>query len=214
MPRIRNIKDLVFYRPDKEKKYKHISSLFGDQIKWELIQTHWKDMLQVVLSIKAGKILPSTLLRKLGNYSRNNRLYLAFRELGRVTRTMFLLNYISDSELRRFINAQTNKSESFNGFYKWFKFGGEVLQENNPEEQEKLIKYGQLVANAICFQNVADLTKIISDLIEEGFDITPEALELLSPYLTAHIKRFGDYVIDLSKMPPLLKLELAISKKD
>jgi len=34
-------------------------------------------------------------LRKLGNYSRKNRLYQAFRELGRVVRTVFLLQSLS-----------------------------------------------------------------------------------------------------------------------
>jgi TnpA family transposase len=47
-------------------------------------------MLRVVLSIKAGRITASTILRKLGTYSRKNRLYQAFRELGRVVRTAFL----------------------------------------------------------------------------------------------------------------------------
>ena len=41
---------------------------------------HWQDLMQVVLSIKNGKISSSTLLRKLNNYSRKNRLYQAFRE--------------------------------------------------------------------------------------------------------------------------------------
>ncbi|WP_193198007.1 Tn3 family transposase [Nostoc sp. MG11] len=30
---------------------------------------HWYDMMQVVLSIKAGKVMPSTLLRKLSSYT-------------------------------------------------------------------------------------------------------------------------------------------------
>jgi TnpA family transposase len=125
--------------------------------------------MQVVLSIKAGKILPSTLLRKLGNYSRRNRLYWAYRELGRTVRTIFLLKYISDKELREEIQANTNKVESFNGFAKWLNFGGEILQENDPEEQEKLIKYNNLVANALIFRNVIDQTRIIKKLIDEGF---------------------------------------------
>lgn len=70
MPRIRNWKDLKFYRADKDTKYHHIDQLFSDTVDWDLIETHWQDLLQVVLSIKAGKILPSTLLRKLSNYSR------------------------------------------------------------------------------------------------------------------------------------------------
>ena len=210
-PRIRNVKDLVFYRPEKKKKYKHIDSLFGDAIDWGLIENHWKDLMQVVLSIKAGKILPSTLLRKLGNYSRRNRLYLAYRELGRVVRTIFLLKYISDKELREEIHANTNKVESFNGFAKWLNFGGEILQENDPEEQEKLIKYNNLVANALIFQNVIDQTRIVKNLIGQGFTVKAEDLATLSPYLTAHVKRFGDYVVDLSQIPPALDVEFTFS---
>lgn len=210
-PRIRNIKDLVFYRPDKKKKYKHIDALFKESIDWDLIETHWQDLMQVVLSIRAGKILPSTLLRKLGNYSRKNRLYLAYRELGRVVRTNFLLKYISDKTFREEINAHTNKVEAFHGFAKWLNFGGEVLQENDPEEQEKLIKYNNLVANSLIFQNVIDQTRIIKNLMFDGFEVKSEDLKILSPYLTAHIKRFGDYVVDLSEIPPPLDVEYTFS---
>lgn len=210
-PRIRNVKDLIFYRAEKGKKFKHIDALFNETIDWDLLETHWKDLMQVVLSIKVGKILPSTLLRKLGNYSRRNRLYFAFRELGRVVRTIFLLKYISDKGFREEINANTNKVEAYNGFSKWLNFGGEILQENDPEEQEKLIKYNTLVANALIFQNVIDQTRIIQSLKLEGFEVKAEDLKILSPYLTAHIKRFGDYVVDLTDVPPPLDIEYTFS---
>jgi TnpA family transposase len=58
------------------------------------------------------------LLRKLGNYSRKNRLYQAFRELGRVVRTVFLLEYLSDPQMRQSITERTNKVEAYNGFAK------------------------------------------------------------------------------------------------
>lgn len=211
-PRIRNIKDLVFYRPDKKRKYKHIDNLFGDPVDWELIETHWQDLMRVVLSIKAGKVLPSTLLRKLSNYSRRNRLYQAYRELGRVIRTIYLLKYISDPDMREEIHAQTNKVESFNGFVKWFYFGGEAtIWENDPEEHEKAVKYNTLIADAVIFQNVIDQTRIIESLMKDGFQITAEDLKTLSPYLTKHIKRFGDYIIDLSQIPPPLEIEYTFS---
>jgi TnpA family transposase len=119
MPRIRNWKDLRLFRPSREARYQHIDQLFSEEIDWDLIATHLPDMLRVVLSIKAGKISPSTILRKLTHASRKNKLYFAFRELGRVVRTGFLLNFISDAELRSVIQAATNKSESFNNFIKW-----------------------------------------------------------------------------------------------
>ncbi|MCU7934085.1 MAG: transposase [Candidatus Thiodiazotropha sp. (ex Dulcina madagascariensis)] len=47
-----------------------------------LIEKHFNDMLRVAVSIKLGKISPSMILRRLGTYSRKNKLYFAFRELG------------------------------------------------------------------------------------------------------------------------------------
>lgn len=213
MPRIRNWKDLIFYRPDKESKYQHIDALFTDNIDWKLIELHWRDLMQTVLSIRAGKISSVTLLRKLGNESRKNRLYQAFRELGRVVRTVFLLQYLSDPEMRKQITEMTNKVEAYNGFAQWLFFGGEgIIAENDPEEQEKIIKYNDLVANAVIFQNVVDISHVLQQLITEGYPVKREDVAALSPYLTRHIKRFGDYFIDLSAPPqPLSESALLLS---
>ncbi len=202
MPRIRNWKDLKFFRPDKHTQYKHIDPLFKDVIDWRLIETHWKDLFQVVVSIKMGKILPSTLLRKLSSNSKKNRLYQAFQELGRGIRTIFLLQYISDMKLREQITASTNKVEAYNGFSKWLFFGSDgIITENDPIEQEKRIKYNELITNSVIFQNVVDITTILWQLKNEGYRFSRQALERISPYITKHIKRFGDYVIDLQKIP-------------
>ena len=205
MPRIRNWQDFIFYRPDKETVYQHIDSLFKDSINWELLRTHWTDLMQVVLSIYTGKISSAAICRKLGNYSRKNRLYKAFRELGRVIRTIFLLEYISDGKLRRQITAATNKVEAYHGFSKWFFFGGDsLINSNDREEMEKRIKYNDLVANAVIFQNVVDLTEVFQQLQTEGYFLDKEDVSALSPYLTSHIKRFGDYFLDLTQTPPQL----------
>lgn len=212
MPRIRNWHDYRFYRAHDDDKYEHIDALFKETVDWEMIQTHWKDLMQVVLSIKSGKIAASTLLRKLGNYSRKNRLYQAFRMLGAAVRTIFLLQYISDQELRELITASTNKVESYNGYAKFFFFGGEgVIADNDPLEQEKAIKYNDLVANAVIFYNVVEQTRIIRKLIKEGWKISREDLSVLSPYVTSHVKRFGDYLIDAEVIPEPYDGELPLA---
>jgi TnpA family transposase len=116
MPRIRNWKNLNLCRPSSNHRYVHIDSLFSTQADLNLIETMLPDMLRVALSIKAGTVMPSTILRRLTTYSRKNKLYFAFRELGRVVRTIFLLKYISSIELRQMIQRATNKSEAFNKF--------------------------------------------------------------------------------------------------
>src|SRR4051812_20463253 len=125
-------------------------NIFSGAIDWDLIAMHYPDMLRVVMSIKAGKITPSTILNKLGAYSRKNKLYQAFLVLGRVIRTMFLLKYLGHEVLRSTIQAATNKSEAFNGFTKWLFFGGQgIIAENDREKQRNIIKYNHLVANCL-----------------------------------------------------------------
>jgi len=98
-------------------------------------------------------------------YSRKNRLYRAFCELGRVIRTGFLLRYISDTQLRSTIQGATNKSEPLNRFLKWTFFGGEgVIAENSRDEQRKTIKYNHLIANCLIFHNLCSLTQLVYNL--------------------------------------------------
>jgi TnpA family transposase len=203
MPRIRNWKDLRFFRPSKDAKYRHIDALFSDTIDWQLIQDHWPDLLQVALSVKARTISSAQLLRRLGSYSRRNRLYQAFRELGRVVRTVFLLEYLSNAELREQITATTNKVETYNGFAKWLNFGGQgVIDTADPVEQEKHLKYDHLVANAAAVQNVIDLTRAIRELQADGYIVRRDDLAQLSPYQTRRLKRFGDYTLSMSSPDP------------
>ena len=125
MPTMRNWNDVTFYKVDEKDSYQHIDELFTDTIDWELIKTHWKDLMQVVISINQGKVLPSMLLQKLGTNSRKNKLYKAFRELGRVIRTTFLLEYVNSEEmrvLRRFVCKHTlrKKTNMFSNIHKKF----------------------------------------------------------------------------------------------
>lgn len=202
MPRIRNWQDLKFFRSNKQEKYENIDSLFSEEIDWELIKTHWRDLLQVVLSIRQGKISSSFLLRKLTNYSRKNRLYQALQELGRVIRTQFLMEYLSNSKLREVITASTNKVESYNALSDWIRFGSRVIvASNDPDEMEKAIKYNALLANCLVLHNIIDYSAVIYQLKQEDHEITKEDASRISPYMTEHLKRFGDFIIDLEKLP-------------
>jgi TnpA family transposase len=198
---MRSWADVVFYRPDNSVRYQHIDTMFSSKIDWALITKHWPDMMQVALSIQAGRVMPSMLLRKLGTYSRKNRLYRAFSELGRVERTLFLLRYLSDPDIRLSIRAETTKVEAYNDFLDWVSFGGPVIKSGDPVEQEKQLKYASLVANTIMLSNVTDLTAVLSSMAADGIAVTPDLVARLSPYTREHVRRFGQYVLDMNDLP-------------
>ena len=71
-----------------------------------------------------------------------------------------------------------------------------VLADNDPAEQEKLIKFNTLLANPVIFCNALDIRDAVRGLVAEGWAITAGQLGALSPYLRAHISRFGSYATD------------------
>ncbi|WP_330351017.1 Tn3 family transposase [Streptomyces sp. NBC_00582] len=83
------------------------------------------------MSVREGAIYSSTLLKRLRSGSHKNSTYTAFREVGRVTRTVRLLRCLSDAPLHRRVTAATNKVESFNRFSQWVGLGNQgVLAEH------------------------------------------------------------------------------------
>ncbi|MQT04235.1 hypothetical protein FF041_29945 [Streptomyces jumonjinensis] len=84
--------------------------------------------------------------------------------------------------------------ESFNRFSRWIGFGNRgVIADNDPIEQEKAMKFDALLTNAVIFHNALGIAEIVRQLLEEGWEIDPEDLAHISPYLTEHINRFGEY---------------------
>ncbi|NEV64364.1 Tn3 family transposase, partial [Thiorhodococcus minor] len=89
-------------------------------------------------------------------------------------------------------------------FLDWIGFGGPILKSGDPIEQLKQVKYMDLVANAVMLNNVADMTEVISGIIDEGLPVTPELVSRLSPCTRDHIRRFGQYALDMDEHPAAL----------
>ena len=174
LPRIRNWKNLKLYRPRANARYRHLDSLFRETVDWKLLRRHWKDWMQLVLSVQAGRIPASTLIRQLSHRSDVNTLSRFAEQLGNVDRTIFLLEWISNQPMRQEVTAMTNKVEGYHSFSKWLRFGGEVVAENDPDEQQKYLRYNDLLASAVILQNVIDMSQIIAELRREGWTITEE----------------------------------------
>jgi TnpA family transposase len=207
LPRIRNFQDLTFHRPDPQVRYRHIDALFSADprtcIDWQLIESGWKDLMQVGLSVREGTVSSVTLLRRLNNHSHKNQIYRVFREVGRAVRTIVLLRYLSDPLLREQITRATNKAEAYNGYTKWLHFGGDgYLRSRDPELQEKAVKFLDLMANSIIFSTTVDMTDTLRQMAAQGRELSPDDIAALSPHRRDNVLRFGDYDTATLHIPP------------
>jgi TnpA family transposase len=113
-PRIRDLKDKNLYVPGDAKAYPTLAGLVGGSINEKLIRAHWAEILRLAASIRQGTVTASLVLRKLGSYPRQNGLAVALRELGRIERTLFTLDWLQNMELRRRVQVGLNKGEAKN----------------------------------------------------------------------------------------------------
>ena len=98
----------------------------------------------------------------------------------------------------------------FHGFSAWLRFGGEAIGRNDPDYQEKIIKFNELLANCRIYSNACDITAAANALAGDGHPIDTDDLATISPYITHTIRRFGDWVLDLSPLAavPVTTLDL------
>ena len=159
------------------------------------IRAHWDDILRLATSIKQGTVTASLMLRKLGSYPRQNGLALALRELGRIERTLFLLNWLQDVGLRRRVQVGLNKGEARNALARavFFNRLGEI-RDRGFEQQRYRASGLNLVTAAIVLWNTVYLERVTQALSTPEKPLDAALLPYLSPLGWEHINLTGDYL--------------------
>ncbi|WP_157062289.1 Tn3 family transposase, partial [Pseudomonas tremae] len=126
--RIRDLPSKRLYVFNPAETPKDLRKLVGGKIREELIVANWPDLFRCAATMTAGKIKPSQLLRKLASYPRQNDLAVALREVGRVERTLFIIEWILDTDMQRRAQIGLNKGEAHHALKNALRIGrqGEI----------------------------------------------------------------------------------------
>ncbi len=206
-PRMRDLPDKKMFTLGAIPADSPIAPLLGDKINLKLIEENWDAILRLASSIRTGTVTASLMLQKLANYPRQNRLALALRELGRIERTLFTLEWLQSPELRRRVTVGLNKGEAKHTLKRavFFNRLGEV-RDRSYEDQFYRASGLNLVIAAIVLWNTVYLEKAVEHLREQGMEIPEEYLQHLSPLGWEHINLTGDYVWNLKQATSFDKL--------
>ena len=194
-PRIRDLADRRLYVPNARSEYKALTPIIGGVIDMRLPGDNWDEILRSGASIKAGTVAPSALMRRLAAYPRQNALAKALREIGRVERTLFTLDWISDPVLRRRSNAGLNKGEAHHALKRavFFHRLGEI-RDRTFENQSYRACGLNLAVTAIILWNTVYLARAVDELRSHGETLPDELLAHVAPLGWEHIAFNGDYV--------------------
>lgn len=96
------------------KQYGILQNVMGDRIDADLIRAHWDEILRLMTSLRTRTVTASLVLKRLSSTTRQSGLAQAMRQMGRIERTLFKLDWINDEELRKTTTAELDKGESRN----------------------------------------------------------------------------------------------------
>ena len=193
-PRIPDLKHRRLYSFAKPSAYPTLEPLIAGRLNVALIRAHWPEILRVAASIRTGSVTASLIMRQLAAYPRQNGVAAALRELGRLERTLFTLDWIEDPELRRATGRELNKGELRNSLARavFIHRLGEIRDRTYENQQHRASGLNLLVA-AITLWNTRYLNRAIAAM-RETEDVPDHLLAHLSPLGWEHINLTGDYV--------------------
>lgn len=194
-PRIRDLAERKIYLLPGNTPYEIFSPLMGGTVDLKHIEATWEESLHFAASIKAGTCAPSVLLRKLRAYPRQHSLAKAQKEIGKIERSCFTLDWISDPQLRKRSHGVLNKGESRHSLARtvFFHRHGE-FHDRTLENQRYRASGLNLILSAIILWNAVYLNRAITELRNNGAIIPDALLPHTSPLGCEHIMLTGDYI--------------------
>jgi TnpA family transposase len=164
-------------------------------------------MVKYATALKTGTADADALLRRFTRSNLQHPTYQGLHELGRVIKTVFLCDYLSDPRLRQDIQEALNVIEqwnSVNGFI-FSARGGELLS-NRPEDQEMAVLCLHLIQVSLALVNTLMLQEVLD---EEKWKapMKPEDWRGLTPLFYQHVNPYGHFTLDLTQ-----RLALSLTK--
>lgn len=193
-PRLRDFPDRRLACFGSAKAWATLSPLIGKPINEEVIRQHWGDIMRLAASIRDKSLKPSEILRKLGAYRQQNRLYLALGEIGRIERTLFMLDWIENAALRMECHAGLNKGESRHSLARavFAHSQGRIHDRSDVAQQKRAMALNRVIA-AITFWNTIYMDKAAGHLAQTSPLYDVKLLAHTSPLGWEHVILSGDF---------------------
>lgn len=214
-PRLRDFPDRRLIPIAPSANYPTIAPLLGKRVRSDVIREHWDDVTRLVASLKAGHAAPSVMLRKLAAYERQNQMDIALQEIGKIERTLFMLDWLENPSLRRRCQAGLNKSEQRHALAQAiYTFRqGQVIDRSHEAQQYRASGLNLVIA-AIVFWNSTYMADAIAHLRSQGESVPDSLVTNTSPVGWEHIAVSGDFLWDrAAKVTGRKALNLAANRR-
>jgi TnpA family transposase len=193
MPRL-NVSKQTLYKLDRTKSYGALDDVITGTSDTALIREQWDQLVRVTVSLRNRTAPAHVVLRRLASSAPSDRLAKALTALGRALRSLYLLRYIQEEDLRARMQLQLNRGEGRHQLARRLFFANQgAFQTGDYEEIMNKATCLSLLSNAALVWNTVQMSRIIEQWQASGETVTRDELARISPMAFSHIIPNGTY---------------------
>lgn len=201
-PRIHDLGDHRLFCFQKPSLYGALKPLIGGRVREGMVRDNWDEYQRLAASLRTGTASASLLISKLAGNPRHRPLAVALREVGRIERTLFTLEWLQNPELRRRVTVGLNKGEAHHTLKRAIHFcrKGSISDRTRLEQDVHAMALNLVVA-AITLWNTAYLDRALLAMEQRGTPVPEIYWPHISPLGWEHIGIAGTYTWKGSTRP-------------
>jgi TnpA family transposase len=202
VPRIRGLRKQRIYRIDLDRDYGPLEVHLKRRdrtIRMDWICEQWERMGQFYASLESGHATASTALKWLAGYSGKNQFYRANRELGRVSKTEYILQYMSGPLVRQRVRRGLLKGEELYALARQVAYGKQgKLAARDLQGQKNTSSCLTLIMARIIYWQAQEIRRVLLEAKPEAAGVDLSLAEHISPIGWDNVLLYGEYVLNRS----------------
>ena len=160
----------------------------------DLIESEWPNIQRIMVSLAQKDVTQATIVRKLSSYARQNQTKKALWELENICRTLYILDFIDDVELRQSVQKALNRGEAYHRLRRAVAYvNGGKFRVQTEAEQQVWNECSRLITNAIIYYNTALLSRVYQQKQVAQDKAAMDAIQGMSPVAWQHINLIGQF---------------------
>ena len=200
-PRIRNVHRQRIYCADRERDHGPLETVLRRgrrAVNFRLIAEQWERIGQFYAAFPAGHATASAALQRLNRFQASNRFYAANRELGRVFKTEFVLQYMAEPQLRAKVRRGLLKVEQLHALARAVYYGNRGrITAREVYDQINACSCLTLILACIIYWQAREISRLAA---QPDFPFDPDLIQYVSPIEWHNVVLYGEIRIDPNKL--------------
>jgi TnpA family transposase len=182
-PRLSHLRDRRLHVPQHHTVPAELIAVTDRDVRMNLIESIWDGLVRVAASVQTGQCTAVQALSRFGSAARGQPVYDGGTHIGRLFRTIYLIDYFTNSEFRAELQHVLNRGEAVHTVQRAIHIGGIPLELTRHNDSLAAVSSAlALLSNAVMAWNTIHMQRAVDEIeATSGETVRADDLRRIAP---------------------------------